>query len=54
MHVVVIDIDVAGVKPLVNQREIHCVRPGNLRPNAGKPTYKSQVSSNNSGDGNWK
>ncbi|KAK3886848.1 hypothetical protein Pcinc_009019 [Petrolisthes cinctipes] len=36
------DIDVAGVKSLVNQREIHCARPGNLRSNAGKPTYKSQ------------
>ncbi|KAK8734718.1 hypothetical protein OTU49_005952 [Cherax quadricarinatus] len=36
------DIDVGGVKPLVTRTEIHCGRPGNLRTNAGKPTYKSQ------------
>ncbi|XP_069951653.1 IQ domain-containing protein E-like isoform X4 [Cherax quadricarinatus] len=36
------NIDVGGVKPLVTRTEIHCGRPGNLRTNAGKPTYKSQ------------
>ncbi|XP_069191979.1 IQ domain-containing protein E isoform X8 [Procambarus clarkii] len=36
------NIDVGGVKPLVTKTEIHCGRPGNLRTNAGKPTYKSQ------------
>ncbi|XP_042234024.1 IQ domain-containing protein E-like isoform X3 [Homarus americanus] len=36
------NIDVGGVKPLVSRTEIQCGRPGNVRTNAGKPTYKSQ------------